>query len=178
MKSHELTFDGDWLERGFWLYEWEVTVPRRKAPLHYVGRTGDSSSLNAASPFNRMGQHLDLRTSASAAMLTKNLRACGVGPEQLPRYRYRFVAVGTILNETRPLDARTPSDAERTEHHLRRDHVAALERDLAITMRSVGYAIINEVNSRMATDPRTWRSVRREFAEHFPKLREVTNDGG
>jgi len=178
MKSHELTFDGEWLERGFWLYVWEVTVPSRKTPLHYVGRTGDSSSLNAASPFNRMGQHLDLRPSASAAMLTRNLKARGIGPEQLTRCRFRLIAVGPILKESRPLDAKAPSEAERTEHHRRRDLVAALERDLASAMREAGYEVINEVKSRKETDPRRWRSVRREFAEHFPRLMEVSNDEG
>ena len=54
---HEVRFEGGILQRGFWLYVWEVT-PADQAPLYYVGRTGDSSSTNAQSPFNRMGQHL------------------------------------------------------------------------------------------------------------------------
>lgn len=170
MKSHELTFDGKWLERGFWLYVWEVKVPRCKAPLLYVGRTGDSSSLNAASPFNRMGQHLDLRSSAPAAMLTKNLLARGIGLEQLLRCRFRLVAVGPILEEHRPTDGSAPSEAERDEHRRRRDLIAGLERDLAEGLRRAGYDVINEVKSRKATDPRKWRSVRKEFAEYFPKL--------
>lgn len=170
MKSHELIFKGEWLERGFWLYVWEVTVPRRKAPLYYVGRTGDSSSLNAASPFNRMGQHLDLRSSASAAMLTRNLKARGIGPEQLTRCRFRLIAVGPILKEGRPKDSKAPSVAEWTEHHRRRDLVAALERDLAEGLREAGYDVINTVKSRKATDPRKWRTIRRELAAHFPKL--------
>ena len=46
----------DALERGFWLYVW--VIDGAGDTLHYVGRTGDSSSSNAQSPFNRMGQHL------------------------------------------------------------------------------------------------------------------------
>lgn len=50
-------FDGAFLQRGFWLYVWRVIAPNSTEVL-YVGRTGDSSSPNAQSPFNRMGQHL------------------------------------------------------------------------------------------------------------------------
>jgi hypothetical protein len=177
MKSHELTFDGKWLERGFWLYVWEVKVPRHKAPLLYVGRTGDSSSLNAASPFNRMGQHLDLRPSAQAAMLTKNLMARGIGPEQLPKCRFRLVAVGPILEERRAIDTKAPSEAERDEHHRRRDLIAALERDLAEALKTAGYEVINEIRSRKVAEPRMWRSVRKEFAAHFPKMRAPEETG-
>jgi hypothetical protein len=38
---HEVRFEGGVLQRGFWLYVWEVT-PADQAPLYYVGRTGDS----------------------------------------------------------------------------------------------------------------------------------------
>lgn len=43
-----LTFDGAILQRGFWLYVWEIT-PVGAAPLYYVGRTGESSSTHAQS---------------------------------------------------------------------------------------------------------------------------------
>jgi hypothetical protein len=45
-KLHELSFGGGLLERGFWLYVWEISPPQGPA-LYYVGRTGDSSSTNA-----------------------------------------------------------------------------------------------------------------------------------
>jgi len=61
---------GGILQRGFWLYVWEVT-PADKAPLYYVGRTGDSSSTNAQSPFNRMGQHLGFAKNSN--MLRRHL---------------------------------------------------------------------------------------------------------
>src|SRR5208283_3705997 len=63
-QAHELTFDGGLLERGFWLYVWEITTPQ-DTHLYYVGRTGDSSSIKAQSPFNRMGQHLGFNKHAN-----------------------------------------------------------------------------------------------------------------
>ena len=38
---HEVRCEGGILQRGFWLYVWEVTR-EGNAPLYYVGRTGDS----------------------------------------------------------------------------------------------------------------------------------------
>lgn len=55
-----VAFDGAFLRRGFWLYVWEVVAPDGAEYL-YVGRTGDSSSPYAQSPFVRMGQHLGFR---------------------------------------------------------------------------------------------------------------------
>jgi len=60
-----ISFDGGILKRGFWLYVWEVTAPNG-ARLYYVGRTGDSSSTNAQSPFNRMSQHLGFARASNA----------------------------------------------------------------------------------------------------------------
>ena len=54
--THTLTFPGAMTERGFWLYVWRIMSPIGE--LLYVGRTGDSSSPYASSPFARMGQHL------------------------------------------------------------------------------------------------------------------------
>ena len=44
-KTLELNFNGELLQRGFWLYIWEIKTPKKKH-LYYVGRTGDSSSIN------------------------------------------------------------------------------------------------------------------------------------
>ena len=51
------SFSGSLLQRGFWLYVWQVTTADGREVL-YVGRTGDSSSPHAQSPFNRLSQHL------------------------------------------------------------------------------------------------------------------------
>ncbi|MGA8005125.1 MAG: hypothetical protein WCA17_03415, partial [Burkholderiales bacterium] len=79
MKAHQLSFGGAVLERGFWLYVWRVTNGTKR--FLYVGRTGDSSSQFAASPFARIGQHLDLRPKASANMLHRHIRSRGLDPK-------------------------------------------------------------------------------------------------
>jgi hypothetical protein len=67
-----LRFEGALLRRGFWLYLWKVHSGARL--LVYVGRTGDSSSSFAASPFIRAGRHLDLKEKAKANALVRQLR--------------------------------------------------------------------------------------------------------
>lgn len=37
-RTHSLSFDGRLLERGFWLYVWEIKKGARA--LHYVGLSG------------------------------------------------------------------------------------------------------------------------------------------
>ena len=108
---HEVRFEGGVLERGFWLYVWEVT-PADQALLYYVGRTGDSSSTNAQSPFNRMGQHLGFARNSN--MRRRHLMQHGAVPESCA---YRLIALGPIQQE-----ARTPG---RREHDQRCDLVAA-----------------------------------------------------
>ncbi len=49
LNDYSMTFDGALLERGFWLYVWRIIEGTRT--VLYVGRTGDSSSPNASSPF-------------------------------------------------------------------------------------------------------------------------------
>jgi hypothetical protein len=82
-----VTLDGAMLRRGFYLYVWEITPPDGKKVL-YVGRTGDSSSPNAQSLFNRLGQNLG--TLATSSMVRNNLekrgsalRVSGQGPHPL-----------------------------------------------------------------------------------------------
>lgn len=78
MSIHEVRFGGGIPQCGFWLYVWEVTRERH-GPLYYVGRTGDSSSTNAQSPFNRMGQHLGVAENNN--MLRRYLRQNSVAPD-------------------------------------------------------------------------------------------------
>lgn len=154
---HELKFDGSVLQRGFWLYVWEV-VPVGKIPLYYVGRTGDSSSTNAQSPFNRMGQHLGF--AANSSMLRKHLARHQIEPEACA---FRLVSLGPLDQESKAV--------ERTEHDQRRDVVAALEKALADAMRDAGYLVMNEVRSRKPLDFERFKDVLTVFAESFPELK-------
>jgi hypothetical protein len=57
-KLHQIAIPTEVLRRGFWLYVWQINL-RGRAAVYYVGRTGDSSSLKAQSPFSRVSGHLE-----------------------------------------------------------------------------------------------------------------------
>jgi hypothetical protein len=156
MVLHELQFGGSVLRRGFWLYIWEVT-PVGGTPLYYVGRTGDSSSTNAQSPFNRMGQHLGFAKNSN--MLRKYLGHHQLEPEACA---FRLVALGPLEQES--------EEVGRAEHDKRRDIVAALEKALAGAMRDAGYRVMNKVSSLKALDRERFNDVLVAFAEKFPAL--------
>jgi len=151
---YELNFDGELLERGFWLYVWEITTPSQ-THLYYVGRTGDSSSDNAQSPFNRMAQHLGFNEKSNP--LRRYLRGEGVAPEKC---NFRLVAHGPIVKEAGSPHA----------HRERRDRVSAMEKALATTMTAVGYRVMNRVNCRIEVDAQMFKTVRAAFTTWFPKL--------
>ena len=155
-KTLELKFKGELLQRGFWLYVWEIKTPKQ-THLYYVGRTGDSSSINAQSPFNRMGQHLSFK---KGNMLRHHLESKNIVPENC---LFRLIAHGPILKETKTKD----------EHRKRRDIIAAMEKALADEMTAAGYNVINTVSSLKKLNVAKFASVRAAFALHFKKL-----DGG
>jgi hypothetical protein len=156
MRTHEVSFSGKVLSRGFWLYVWEVTPPTGK-PVFYVGRTGDSSSTNAQSPFNRMSQHLGFAKNSN--MLRKHLVAFSIVPEDC---QFRLVAVGPIEQES--------TSSTREEHDTRRDIVAAMEKALAELIARSGHQVMNKVSSRKTLDPERFALVRRALAGAFPTL--------
>lgn len=154
--TYDLTFKGELLSRGFWLYVWEITTPER-THMYYVGRTGDSSSNNAQSPFNRMGQHLGFNVRSN--ILRRRLKTRKADPEACT---FRLVAHGPILDEALTQD----------DHCVRRDCIAAMEKVLAETMAAVGYDVINTVNCHSEMDAKLFAGVRGAFAAHFKKLAE------
>jgi hypothetical protein len=152
--THSLTFNGKLLQRGFWLYVWEITTPRREL-LYYVGRTGDSSSSNAQSPFNRMSQHLGFNERSN--VLRRRLRARGINPEACT---FRLVTHGPILKEASGSEG----------HRGPRDITAALEKALAAALTDAGYNVINKVHCRTPLDDKLFANVRSAFAREFPNL--------
>jgi hypothetical protein len=151
-----VTLDGATLRRGFWLYVWEITTPNGDKVL-YVGRTGDSSSPNAQSLFNRMGQNLG--TLSTSSMVRNNLKKRGVDPVEC---KFRMVGHGPVFDEPAPktMDAHKPL----------RDQVAALERGLAEDLEAAGYDVMNTVRSRAVLDEALYEQVRIAFAEELPGL--------
>lgn len=124
-----IKFDGRILNRGFWLYV--IDIHSADDRYLYVGRTGDSSSANATSPFVRIGQHLDLRPNAKGNALLRNLRSVGLDPCLCTM---EMIAVGPIFPEERDFSA----------HRLVRDRVAALECGLAHALRESGYKVLGQ----------------------------------
>ncbi len=155
LSLHQLAFDGALLARGFWLYVWEITT-KDGGKVHYVGRTGDSSSLNAQSPFARLSQHLGRNEKSNA--LRRNLENYKLVAEECQAFQ--LFACGPIL----------PESQSTLEHRRSRDIVAALEKALADAMHAAEYVMLNEVACRKPVDPELWRAVVAVFREHFPQL--------
>ena len=127
LQSFGMSFDGRLLKRGFWLYIWEIKGPF--SPHVYVGRTGDSSSPNASSPFRRIGQHLDPRPGAKGNALGRQLKNSGIDCEECS---FEMTALGPIFPEQATFEAHVPF----------RNQMAALERAVADLLRHRGYIVL------------------------------------
>ena len=171
---NKLTFDGPMNERGFWLYVWKIHHPE-KGDLLYVGRTGDSSSPNAASPIKRMGQHLDPKSKGN--MLHRKLKKRCIEPVSCPNFE--LVSYGPLFAEVEfdgdePKDKVAARKALMEKHKTPRDIVGALEKALADTLQSVGYEVMNQVNGKSDTKSRLWHEVLAAFEHDLPKLKQVS----
>lgn len=155
--TYTIELPGGILRRGFWLYVWEVRTPEDDQLL-YVGRTGDNSSPNAASAYNRMGQHLG--TQKATNMLRKALEKRGVAIDECA---YRFVAHGPFLAED--------PKREMQSHEPLRNLAGSLEKALAESLVAVGYEVMNTVSWRWPLDDEAFAGVQAAFAEEFPKLK-------
>ena len=95
---HRLSLPGVMLQRGFWLYVWDIRACDQR--LLYVGRTGDESSPHASAPNDRFGQHLGRNKNANA--LRRNLLARGVKLAHVDHYDFHFF--GPIHPEAADMD--------------------------------------------------------------------------
>jgi hypothetical protein len=151
--AFSMTFDGAVLQRGFWLYVWRITTD--VGDVFYVGRTGDSSSPNAASPFQRIGAHLDTRPTAKGNALAKQLRASGYTAHAC---RYEMTAVGPLFPEQRDMASHTPI----------RDKLSALERRLADHLRARGFKVLGTHGATRDCIPELWERVQRAVDAKYP----------
>jgi hypothetical protein len=71
------------LQRGFWLYVWQVETP--EGEMLYVGRTGDNSSPNATEPYACIGEHPEGANTRKATR--RHLLSRGAGPEGRAAFR-------------------------------------------------------------------------------------------
>jgi hypothetical protein len=153
-ETYVTAVQGGTLRRGFWLYVWEATTSSGEQLL-YVGRTGDSSSCNAQSPFNRMGQHLG--NAKNSSMLRNHLENHSIVPESCT---FRLVAHGPILDEADDMPT----------HMERRDVVGAMEKQLADDLRAAGYVVMNDVHCNKELDRQLYGAICEAFADAFPDL--------
>ena len=152
MQVHRFAFDGALLTRGFWVYAWLVKHDGKTAV--YVGRTGDSSSQFAASPFSRLSQHLDVRPSATANMLLRQVKKLGWEPLKCG---YELAAFGPIF----------PEQSSLAEHRDKRDIVAALETELSLLLKAAGYTVVGSHGKQRRADPALLTAIREAFHNVF-----------
>ena len=152
-KSHTMSFDGSVLERGFWLYIWDIRGPT--GSYVYVGRTGDSSSPNAQSPFKRISQHLDPNPKAKGNALGRQLQCADVDPLHC---KIEMTAIGPIFEEQTTMDSHRPV----------RDKMAALERALADMLRERGYHVLGKHPRAGHPDPNLLKQLACIVDERFP----------
>lgn len=155
MNIHHLSIPAPVLERGFWLYAWRIETADGRE-LVYVGRTGDSSSKNAQSPFNRVSGHLGSNSRANA--LQRHLTKRGLTQQQCRRLD--FITCGPIFPEGSTIEQRNE----------RRDIVGALEKKLRDELVDAGYEVLNTVHCRMPLDPALWAEVRAAFGRELDRL--------
>lgn len=148
-----MEFSGKLLKRGFWLYIWDIREDRSRHI--YVGRTGDSSSPNASSPFRRIGQHLDSSLNAKGNALGRQLEAASIDPQACT---FEMIAIGPIFEEQNDMP----------EHIPLRDKTAALERALADELTSRGYAVLGKHPAPKNPDPVLFEQVISRIETSFP----------
>jgi len=132
-----MAFDGELLKRGFWLYVWKILF--NGEIFIYVGRTGNSSSTNAASPFNRVSQHLDFRETARGNTLARRLKEVDIDPGSS---NFSMIALGPIFQEQKSVDT----------HNRYRDQMATLEYEIAYYLKWQGFEVLGKYQKGSAID--------------------------
>jgi hypothetical protein len=148
-----MEFSGKLLKRGFWLYVWDIK--EEKGRHLYVGRTGDSSSPNASSPFRRIGQHLDSGMNAKGNALGRQLKRAGIDPENCT---FEMTAIGPIFDEQEDMPRHKPL----------RDKTAALESGLADELKRRGYKVLGKHPRPVEPDPTLFQQVLAKLQGVFP----------
>jgi len=145
------------LERGFWIYVWQIGLPNG-GTVHYVGMTGDTGSYKAQSPFKRVTDHLGFNERGNP--LRRYLTAKGAEPEKCRSLD--FFAYGPI--------GIVPEEKER--YRKERGKVAALERSLCLLLRSKDLEVLHDdPPCNFEYDERVWQMMTAAFSEHFQALR-------
>jgi hypothetical protein len=155
-----MEFSGKLLKRGFWLYVWDIKQDRQHHL--YVGRTGDSASPYASSPFRRIGQHLETRINAKGNALGRQLKAAGIDPETCI---FEMTAIGPIFDEQKTMP----------EHIPFRDETAALERALADELKRRGYEVLGAHPKAKEPNSKLLSQVLEKLQGWFPSKKDESN---
>jgi|GEM_PF-4335312 len=118
-------FSGKIVQRGFWIYIWKIA---HKGRLYfYVGRTGDSSSVNAASPMSRMSAHFGRNVVANA--LKRNLKEQAV---ELHECTFECFCFGPLMEEKENW----------SDHVVARDILATIEANIARYLKKKHFNVL------------------------------------
>ncbi len=153
VQMSKMMVDGRLLKRGFWLYVCRIVEGSRE--VLYVGRTGDSSSAHASSPFERLGQHLSQRTHAKANSLARQLANARINPIAA---NFEMFGVGPIFEEQSTF----------TQHLPYRDKMAALEKGVADELVRRGYKIVGTHQCSSSPDAAFLQAVMHELDNALP----------
>jgi hypothetical protein len=154
MNVFQTSFNGQMLERGFWLYVWRIKHKKSESEYWYVGRTGDSSSANAGSPISRLSMHLNTKQNAKGNTLIRNLEKQTIVPEDC---QFKLVSVGPIFQEQATFD----------EHVGFRDIIAKLEAELAYALKSKGLNVLGSHPKRGNYDHELYSNLMTKISSAF-----------
>jgi hypothetical protein len=139
-----MSFDGSLLERGYWIYAILIRNKSGKKCL-YIGRTGDNSSKNAGSPFQRVANHLNLSPSSTINTMKRFIKKNEFKPSKC---LFLLTAVGPLF----------PEQKDET-HWLIRNKMTALEKSVADYFLSKGYKVLGKHDDNEAKDPELAKKV-------------------
>lgn len=150
---HYISLPPQILVRGFWLYVWKIRLPNL-SDTHYVGMTGDTGSLVAQSPFNRVSAHLGSNERSNP--IRRYLTQRGVDAEGC--HAIDFAAYGPLYEVP----------VERDLYLVMRGKVAAMEKELWLFLHNASFDLLNQCPPcNFSLDQEVWKSVRSAFANHF-----------
>jgi len=144
MKISRMSFDGAILARGYWIYA--IMICHKSGKHLYIGRTGDNSSKNAGSPFQRITNHLNLLPSAPKNTIKRFIKQKDYRPADC---QFRLLAVGPLFREQKDYKSHKPI----------RNKMTALEKSVADYFDSNGYDVIGKHADNDAKDPNLAKKV-------------------
>lgn len=105
--EYALAFDGELLNRGFWLQVWVIEYNGQQHI--YIEHTGDNTWANAPSPIYGLSQNFDTSKHAPENSLASRLQAVEINPQAC---QIRMIALGPIFEEQLTIHKHEPFRAQ------------------------------------------------------------------